>query len=128
MKKLLQSSGAFIGIYIVLMIPTYILPYFGSNSVIANGAGAIVDAASGGKTSMFTHIPFLLHALFLVALCVVAFIRGGLISKKWLLVFPLVALICDLTPGLSAIPFIPSILHILAIVLGVVGVNKAITQ
>lgn len=128
MKKLLQSSGAFIGIYIVLMIPTYILPYFGSNSVIANGAGAIVDAASGGKTSMFTHIPFLLHALFLVALCVVAFIRGGLISKKWLLVFPLVALICDLTPGLSAIPFIPSILHILAIVLGVIGVNKAITQ
>lgn len=128
MKKLLQSSGAFIGIYIVLMIPTYILPYFGSNSVIANGAGAIVDAASGGKTSMFTHIPFLLHALFLVALCVVSFIRGSLISKKWLLVFPLVALICDLTPGLSAIPFIPSILHILAIVLGVIGVNKAITQ
>lgn len=124
MKKLLANSVTYILIYIVLMIPTYVLPYFGSNSVIANGAGALVDAASGGKTTMFTHFPFLLHAAFLIALCVTAFIRGGIISKKWILVFPLIALICDLTPGLSSIPFLPSILHLLAIILGVVGADK----
>ena len=125
MKKFLNTTGGFVVIYLCLMIPTYILPYFGSNSVIANGAGAVVDVATGGKSSIFTHFPFILHLAFLLGLCYVSFIRGGIISKKWLVVFPIVAVIFDLTPGLSAIPFIASILHILAIVLGVVGINKA---
>lgn len=128
MKKLLINSTAYVLIYLVLMIPTYVLPYFGSNSVIANGAGALVDTASGGTTAIFTHLPFLLHAAFLIALCITAFIRGGIISKKWILVFPLIALICDLTPGLSSIPFLPSLLHILAILLGVLGVDKLTEQ
>ncbi len=126
MKNLLKNTGGFIGLYIVVALFTYILPYFGSNSVVANAAGGLVDAASGGRTSMFTHLPFLLHAICLILLCVISFLRGGWINKKWIVVFPVIALLFDLTPGLSAIPFVPTILHVIVLVLG--GTAKAVVD
>lgn len=121
MKNLMKSTGAFVAVYILVALLTYILPYFGSNSVVANAAGGLVDVASGGKTSMFTHFPFLLHAFCLIVLCVISFMRGGWIGRKWIIVFPLIALFFDLTPGLSSIPFIPTILHIVVLILGATG-------
>jgi hypothetical protein len=39
----------------------------------------------------------------------------------WLVIFPILAAVFDLFPGLSAIPLIPTVMHLLAIILGVVG-------
>lgn len=127
-KKLTKNTSGFVVLYVLIALVTYILPYFGSNSVMANAAGGVLDAASGGKTSMFTHIPFLLHAICLIALCVVSFSRGGWINKKWIVVFPILALFFDLTPLLSSIPFVPSILHILVLVIGATGTVQSMTK
>ncbi|RTL02263.1 MAG: hypothetical protein EKK57_02550 [Proteobacteria bacterium] len=121
MKKLMKNSGGFLTVYILVALLTYILPYFGSNSVMANAAGGLVDVASGGRTSMFTHFPFLLHAICLIILCIASFMRGGWIGKKWIVIFPIIALLFDLTPVLSSIPFIPTILHIIVLVIGATG-------
>lgn len=121
MKNLMKNTGGFVTVYILVALLTYILPYFGSNSVMANAAGGLVDVASGGKTSMFTHFPFLLHAFCLIILCVISFMRGGWINKKWIVTFPIIALFFDLTPVLSSIPFVPSILHIIVLIIGATG-------
>ena len=98
------------------MLLTYVLPYFGSNSSIVNAAGA---AVAGRMNPLFWF-----HLLLLIGLCVLAWFRGGHIDKKYLVVFPFLALVFDLVPGLSAIPLIPTIMHLLAIVVGVMGSNS----
>jgi hypothetical protein len=93
------------------MVPTYLLPYLGSNSLALNAA-----AAAGG----FTLSPqFWLHLVSLLVLWVLAFARGSLVSKAWIIIFPILATVFDLVPGLSSIPFVPTVMHLLAIIIGV---------
>ena len=108
--KFLGNAVVFVALYLVLMIPTYYLPYLGSNSAVM---GAVIIAEVGFNPY------FWLHLAALLALVVITWFRGVLIDKKWLLIFPLLATVFDLAPVLSAIPLVPTVMHLLAIILGV---------
>ncbi len=120
MKKALGNTVVFVVLYILFMIPTYVLPYLGSNSSLINAAGA----ASG----VGMNPAFWIHLLSLLVLVALAWFRGANIGKTWLIIFPILALTFDLIPGLSSIPLIPTIMHLLAIILGAVGVNAVNIQ
>lgn len=111
--KQLANTPVFVVAYIIFMLPTYYFPYVGSNSAALNAVG--VAAKAGLNPAFYWH---LIALLILVAL---AWLRGDLIDKKWLVIFPVLALVFDLTPGLSVIPLVPTVMHLLAIILGVVG-------
>jgi len=102
-------------LYVLLMIPTYILPYFGSNSAVFGVASV---AAGRGVYPLF-----FVHFAFLAALVGLAWIRGARVGREWLAVFPGLALVFDLAPGLNWIPMIPTTMHLLAIIVGVVGTS-----
>lgn len=117
MTTLLQNTVLFVSAYLVLMIPTYILPYFGSNSAIVNGLGA---GLGRGLTPMWW-----LHAWFLAMLVVIASLRGKGIGKRYLLLFPALAMAFDLVPLMNMVPLVPTVMHLAAIILGVTGVAAA---
>jgi len=95
------------------MIPTYVLPYFGSNSAIVNTFSAALGI---GPTPQWW-----LHCWSLAMLFALAWMRGSVVDKKFLAAFPLVAGLFDLTPVLSAIPLVPTIFHMIGLVLGMTG-------
>lgn len=109
--KFLGNAVVFVALYLVFMIPTYYLPYKGSNSAVI---GAIRATAEVGINPYFW-----LHLAALLALVAIAWFRGVPINKKWLLIFPLLATVFDLAPLLSSIPLVPTVMHLLAIILGV---------
>lgn len=121
LKKALGNAPVFVGAYIIFMLPTYLLPYLGSNSLLARGFGA----AAGVR---IIHFPFWLHLAAMGVLCFLCWVRGAYVDKKWLIVFPVLAIVFDFVPGLSAIPLIPTLMHLLAIILGVVGATAVIAQ
>ena len=109
------STALFVVGYILLMIPTYILPYLGSNSYAVHIAA--------GAAGMFMHPGFWLHFAALSGLIAIAWFRGARVEKQWLVVFPVLALVFDLAPGLNMVPMVPTVLHLLAIILGVVSTS-----
>lgn len=64
---------------------------------------------------------FWMHLVALYLAVVLAWFRGVHIGKPWLPIFPFLAGIFDLMPGLNWIFLIPTVFHILALVLGVAG-------
>lgn len=113
MSSLFRNTLVFVVAYVTLMIPTYLLPWLGSNSAVLNVVGA---AIGHGMTPQWWA-----HAWCLVMLILMAWMRGDFIGKKYLPVFPFLAAVFDLTPGLSMIPLIPTALHLAAIIIGVRG-------
>mgnify|MGYP001379576383 CR=1 FL=1 len=113
--KYLANTFVFVTIYILFMLPTYYLPYLGSNSSAVNVLGAA--AGEGLNPAFYFHLGALL------VLLIITWIRGTYIRKKWLVIFPILASVFDLVPGLSMIPLVPTAMHLLAIILGVVGVS-----
>lgn len=99
--------------YLALMVPTYVLPYFGSNSIVVNSIGA---AMGRGMTPFWW-----LHLWALVMLALMAYARGKHISKTFIVVFPITAAVFDMTPGLSLVSFVPTAIHLIALVLGAMG-------
>ena len=118
MKKILGNPAFFVGLYIIFMVPTYLLPYMGSNSSVLNASGI---SAGAGMNPLFW-----LHLLALAVLVALAWFRGANVAKAWLVVFPILALVFDLVPGLSSIPLVPTVMHLFAIILGVISTNAAI--
>ena len=115
--KFLGNAVMFVILYFLFMVPTYLLPYMGSNSAVLNAAGT---AAGAGLSPLFWY-----HLGSLVVLCVVAWLRGALIEKSWLIIFPILAALFDLMPGLSYVPHVPTVMHIFVIILGVIGKKAA---
>lgn len=115
--KYLGNAVIFICVYMVLMLPTYYLPYVGSNSAVIGTLGAITEAG--------VHPAFWMHLAALVGLVVVTWFRGVYVEKKWLVVLPIIATLFDLAPGLNIIPLIPTTMHILTMVLGVAAAKPA---
>lgn len=111
MLKLVANTGSYVVGYILLMAPTYLLPYMGSNSVLLTAAAS---AASGKVYALF-----LIHLAFLAGLIALAWARGKLIGKNWLIGMSIAAALFDMVPGLSLIPLAPTVFHIVAIVVGV---------
>lgn len=118
-KKALGNAPVFVVAYVLFMLPTYYLPYAGSNSAVV---GTVVAAAGGGINPAFW-----LHLGALLVLCFLCWVRGAYVAKGWLVVFPILATVFDLAPGINIIPLIPTVMHLLAIILGVVG-SKAVVS
>lgn len=116
--KFLGNAVLFVVLYILFMLPTYYLPYIGSNSSVVNALGAAADA--GVNPAFWPHLGSL------IVLIVITWFRGVFIDKKWLIIFPILAAVFDLMPGLSSIPLIPTVMHLLAIVLGVAVAKAAV--
>lgn len=109
MNALFLNTIAFVVSYLILLIPTYLLPLIGSNSSIING---ISLAAGHGMTPQWWW-----HVWCLVMLILLAWLRGNFICKKYLPIFPVLAAVFDLTPGLNIIPLISTVFHVVTIVL-----------
>lgn len=99
------------------MLPTYVLPYFGSNSSAIN----LVSAGLGLGPTPF----WWLHLWALLVLIVIAWIRGGWIGKRYLMAFPFAATIFDLVPGLNMVPLVPTFFHVCALAVGIKAVSSS---
>ncbi len=119
LKRILGSGPSLVMLYLLFMLPTYILPYFGSNSLVANAALAAADEAAGGGNGL--NMLLLVHIICLAALCLLAWLRGSLVGKTWLVTLPILAGLFDILPGFSMIPLVPTVLHICTIIVGVSG-------
>lgn len=121
----MKSPGIFALVYVLLMIPTYILPYFGSNSYAAKLGGGLasefITAAGGasGAALAVSWIPFILHLGCFIGLIAIAVSRGNVIGKKFLVVFPILAGLFDLMPVINWIPLVPTVFHIVTLVVGI---------
>ena len=111
--KTVRHAISFVILYVLMMVPTYILPYFGSNSAITN---TFSSAMGLGFTPQWW-----MHAWSIAIIILLAWMRGKWIDKGYLPAFSIAAGIFDLTPILSSIPLIPTAFHLLAIVLGAMG-------
>lgn len=116
--KFLGNAVVFVILYVLFMLFTYYLPYLGSNSAVVGALGAATDVG--------VNPAFWLHLGALVVLIVITWFRGVLVDKKWLIIFPILATVFDLAPTLNLIPLIPTVMHLLAIILGVAGTKAAV--
>jgi O-antigen ligase len=116
--KYLANPVIFSVSYVLLMLTTYYWPLLGSNTYITRS----IEASSGATTYLFATW---IHLAVLLALVVITWFRGTFINRKWLIVFPILALIFDMGPVINNIPLIPTIMHLLAIILGVALKSEA---
>lgn len=116
MPSIFRNTLVFVVGYVILMIPTYLLPWLGSNSAVLNAVGA---AIGHGMTPQWWA-----HAWCLVMLVLMTWMRGDFVGKKYFPVLTFLAAVFDLTPGLSMIPLVPTALHLAAIILGVKGAEQ----
>ncbi len=117
LKKWMANPAFFVVGYLVFMLATYILPYGGSNSAIVQGTASATGAPQAGHFRLL----FWLHLGSIVALCLLTWLRGSHVDKAWISIFPIIAGVFDLTPGLSLIPLVPTAMHIAALVMGARG-------
>lgn len=107
MKKFLDNSAIFIVSYIIFMLPTYFLPY------LRNNASAVEAGFSNDL-----NWSFLIYLFSMIVLCSICWIRGGIIGKQWLVVLPIIAFAFEFISKLSVVPYVPTMYHGLAIVVG----------
>jgi hypothetical protein len=111
-----QSAAGYASLYTVFVLPTYFLPYVGSNSqTLWPGTGA----------TEFRLQPFLMHVVVLGVLITLAWLRGSVISRSWIVIFPVAAGVIDFAPSLSTAPILATLLHVSALVLGVTGKGES---
>jgi hypothetical protein len=108
--ELISNPILFFVLYIFFVVPTYILPYFGSNSLII---GAALTSAMGSNPF------FWIHVLCFACLVVITWWRGYASNSSWIAVFPVIGGIFDLVPGFSWFALLPTLMHVLALVFGV---------
>jgi hypothetical protein len=111
--KLFANTVVFVLAYILLMLPTYYLPYVGSNSAVLAGLGAV--------TGMGLSPQFWMHLTCLYLLVVITWLRGGQIEKQWITVFPVIASVFDMVPGVNLVPLVPTAMHMCALIFGARG-------
>ena len=128
LARIVSNPALYVVSYIVVMIPTYVLPYFGSNSHIARGVVSAIntDMGNAGAASAL-RVPFLIHLALLGLLVLFGYARGRLVGKSWLVVFPGLALAFDMLPVLTLIPLVPTVMHLCAVIQGVVGTSRSTT-
>ena len=104
-------TAVFVTIYLVLMLPTYALPFFGSNSAVLSGSYS-------GATNEISPAT-ILHVVTWLLIIALTGVRGKIIGKLWIVVLPVIGTVFDFMPVLSSIPLVITVLHIVTIILGV---------
>ena len=79
-----------------------------------------MNTASLAVTSGMSPL-FLFHMGALAVCIILALLRGKGTHRTWLVVFPVLAAVFDLVPLFNWVPFVPTVMHLLAIILGVMG-------
>ncbi|HBA08293.1 MAG TPA: hypothetical protein DCW48_00990 [Methylotenera mobilis] len=120
MNKTLDNAAIFVTTYIVFMLPTYVLPYLRTSPASLHG----LDDA-GANVFSFT---FFIHLASMILLCWVCLVRGAMVGKNWLFLLPVVAFAFEFISKLSVIPFIPTMYHILAIIVGATSANISVSD
>lgn len=118
-EKLFNNPAGFAIFHIVLAIPTYIIPYIKPGAVSKAAAALSMDQnfsnGIGFASTFWTVVQIALYAgLFYGSLQ-----RGKYVNKGYLKAFPIAAAVFDLAPVLNWIPFVPSIMHILSLAMGI---------
>ena len=113
----------FVG-YVLFMIPTYVLAWGGSNSMIVQSTAT----ATGAPQASHFQTLFFIHLGCLLALCALGWLRGAGAGKTWLVTFPALALVFDLVPVLSWIPFVPTLMHLLALIVGAMATQIPVSS
>lgn len=104
MNKALANNTTFAVSYLLLMLPAYYLP--------------LANTASTTLMPDVLHLQWMVILCAMLALCWLCVVRGALIGKRWLVALPAVAIAFELIPRLSAIPYVSSSYHLLAIIIG----------
>jgi hypothetical protein len=112
-RKGLNGFLFFLG-YVLFMVPTYVLPWLGSNSFVLQGLAYSVNPKSTGPLGLLT----VLHLVSLLMLVGLASARGRANGRAYLVVLPIIAATFDMVPILSLIYFVPTVMHIVTLVLG----------
>lgn len=120
MRQALANTKVFACAYIVLMLLTYYLGQLGSRSPIISD----LEIAEPNLLSF----PLMLHVGAMLALFWICLVRGAIIHKKWLALLPVVVFAFEFIPKLSVIPIVPSVYHLLAIVIGVLSPIVAVSE
>lgn len=107
----LKNRVHFVAAYILAIVPTYFLPFLGSNSGFVSAI-----ASTTGLGQFYT---FWAHVGFLCLAFVLAWFRGVYVGKAWIAIFPFLASIFDMVPGLNWFFLLPSIFHVITLVTGV---------
>jgi len=113
---IMRTVGSTVGfalLYVALMVPTYVLPYLGSNSALAGAFGAVVGKGVMPQTWA--------HLWFLASLILIAWMRGASTDKGFLPAISFCAALFDMTPVLNVIPLVPTVLHVVTLAIGVSG-------
>jgi hypothetical protein len=101
-----MSNTKFLIIYLIFMVLTYLWRFAFVGAAFEDGA----DIEGMGNT--MNVLMFLSYAI----MAYVAYSRGKAIGKGYLIAFPIVGAVFDLI--LIFIPFVPTIMNIITIVLG----------
>lgn len=120
MKKRLDNAAVFAITYVVLVLPTYLLPYMRVDS----SAPYHVDNVGADALSF----PFLIHLVSMITLCSICWVRGTIVDKKWLVALPMIAFAFEFIAKLTVIPYVPSMYHVLAIIVGVASTNVLVSK
>lgn len=110
------STVGFALLYVALMVPTYILPYSGSNSAFVGVLGVAIGKGLMPQTWA--------HLWSLALLIVIAWMRGATIGKGFLPAISFCAALFDMTPVLNVIPLVPTVLHVVTLAIGVSGKSE----
>ncbi len=110
--KFLANPVVFVVAYLLLMVPTYLLPWLGLRLELLGFLG-------GGYATRGPAPTWWAQAWCLAMLTTLAWARGKTIGKPHLAIFPFLAAMFDLVPGLKLIPLVPTVMHLLAMIIGV---------
>lgn len=114
MNKALENKTTFVSSYLIFMGLTYYFSSLGSTALIGP---SLDDVALAGLS--ISLLPLLFHVSAMLVLLWICLERGKFIGKKWIALLPMVAFAFEFIPKLSVIAFVPSVYHLLAIVIGV---------
>lgn len=103
-----MTRSKFALLYGLALPLTYILPYFGSNSLLT--ALASFGFSLGGT---------IMHLACFGVMFYAARERGRAANLPWLQNLPLAALAFDMLPILTSIPLVPTVLHGIALYRGI---------
>lgn len=102
--------------YVVCMLFSYWLPSPGHTAAVNNGFLLSADGIL-----IFLSIFQCLACVMLVVICL---FRGMALNRLWLPAYPALILFYLCTPRLALLPYIPGVLHGLAIILGLVSIEE----
>lgn len=114
MNKALGNTTIFVSAYLIFMGLNYYLSSLGSTAFEVQH---LDDASLSGLS--VSILPSLFQISAILMLLWISLERGINIGKKWIVLLPIVAFAFDFIPKLSDIPMVPSVYHLLAIVVGV---------